>query len=69
MVQKCDSCGHESGSCNSYLTPEMQEITICPSCLVFGCDAISKAARVAHEQGRLIVDNDKKVSKKKGGRK
>lgn len=68
MKLKCDVCGRENGSCNRY-AGALGEITICPSCLAFGCDEVSKAARNAHKEGRLIVENDKKAVRKKGGRK
>lgn len=68
MKLTCNVCGRENGNCNRYLGRDGRTLTICPSCLVFGCDKVSKAARDAHKEGRLIVDNNKE-SKKKGGRK
>lgn len=69
MKLKCDVCGLENGSCNRYLMRDGRTLTVCPSCLAFGCDERSKAARDAHKEGRMIIDNDKKANKKKGGRK
>lgn len=61
MIQKCDSCGHESGSCNSYLLEDMRTITVCPGCLIWGNDEISQRARLAHTSGRMVrekTEND-----------
>ena len=63
---KCDVCGLENGSCNRYLMRSGREINICPCFLAFGCDEVSKAARDAHEEGRLIVEAEKKAARKKG---
>lgn len=54
MKLKCEVCGERNGSCNQYITREGRGITICPSCLMFGNDAIAKMARQAHKEGLLI---------------
>ncbi len=64
MKRKCQVCGHENGSCNQYITRNGIDITICPSCLIWGSDEISKLARQAHKEGRL-VQPPKKGAKKK----
>ena len=64
MQRRCNVCGEENGSCNRYLLCDSRIIAICPRCLVFGYDDVSKAARAAHKDGRMISEEDKKGKKK-----
>lgn len=68
MKLTCDVCGLENGSCNRY-SGALGEITICPSCLVFGSGKVAESARRLHKAGDLIQDEEKKAARKKGGRK
>lgn len=53
---KCDVCGQENGSCNRYELLLGHTIIICPGCLIWGMDEISKLARQAHYERRLVKD-------------
>ena len=70
MINKCNVCG-ELRNCNLYLTADGRRISICPSCLVWGADSISRDARQAHKEKRLIADKEalSKAKKRGGGRK
>lgn len=63
MKLKCDVCGRENGSCNRY-RGALGDITICPTCLVFGSGKVAEAARTLHKTGDLILDNEKKGGKR-----
>ena len=63
MKLRCDICGTENSSCNQYVTRIGKGITICPACLAWSNDPIAKAARQAHNEGRLI--KPEKGAKKK----
>lgn len=65
MKLKCDVCGDYNGSCNRY-RGALGDITICPSCLVFGSGKVVEAARTLHKTRDLIQDEEKKVVRKKG---
>lgn len=63
MKLKCHICGKYNGSCNQYPTLDGRGLTICPACLAWSNDPIAKAARQAHNEGRLI--KPEKGAKKK----
>ena len=62
MELKCDVCGSYNGSCNRY-QGALGDITICPSCLVFGSGKVVEAARNLHKTGGLIQDEERKSKK------
>lgn len=62
MKLKCDLCGDYNGSCNRY-RGALGDITICPSCLVFGSGKVVEAARTLHKNGDLIQDEEWKSQK------
>ena len=62
MKLKCDVCGGYNGSCNRY-RGDLGDITICPSCLVFGSGKVVEAARTLHKTGNLIQDEEWKSQK------
>ena len=52
MIDHCDVCGKHNGSCNEYQRADGEAITICPSCLMWGMDSVSKMARDLHKAGK-----------------
>lgn len=62
MKLKCDVCGDYNGSCNRY-RGTLGDITICPSCLVFGSGKVVEAARTLHKTGDLIQDEERNAQK------
>lgn len=56
MIDYCDICGKHNGSCNEYQRDDGGIITICPSCLFFGEDPLSRMARNLHKAGKLLKE-------------
>lgn len=56
MIDYCDICGKHNGSCNEYQRDDGGILTICPSCLFFGEDPLSRMARDLHKAGKLLKE-------------
>ena len=68
MIDHCDVCGKHNGSCNEYQRADGGVITICPSCLFWGEDNVSRMARDLHKAGKQIkeVKSNASIKPKKG---
>lgn len=56
MIDHCDVCGKHNGSCNEYQRADGGIITICPSCLFWGEDNVSRMARDLHKAGKKVEE-------------
>lgn len=56
MIDCCDICGKHNGSCNEYQRDDGGILTICPSCLFYGEDPLSRMARDLHKAGKLLKE-------------
>lgn len=56
MIDYCDICGKHNGSCNEYQRDDGRILTICPSCLFYGSDPLSRLARDLHNAGKQVKE-------------
>ena len=56
MIEYCDICGKHNSSCNEYQRDDGGILTICPSCLFYGEDPLSRMARDLHKAGKQVKE-------------